>query len=191
MMTFIPVCCITCNSTPRNTARRKLLFSLNSAQPLCLTCKLSRISSSSRFASALVSRRHAARVRHQQNGVWRQTNEAVWQEEDTNQQQNCRDDNHTQHPAPCTGVAEGGIRKISTEDPDSDHQLEASRSNARAIFSGARLRCTVVRYRGQPTASPSRTRERIVLQRLAQPQRTVNRQQTKLRRSSGSFCARV
>src|SRR5699024_11462973 len=48
---------------------------------------------------------------------------AVWQEEDTNQQQNCRDDNHTQHPAPCTGVAEGSIRKISTEDPDSDHQL--------------------------------------------------------------------
>ena len=48
---------------------------------------------------------------------------AVRQEEDANQQQNRRDDDHAEHPAPCAAVAKRGIGKICTENTDGDHQL--------------------------------------------------------------------
>ncbi|MNR14602.1 hypothetical protein D3C85_1310870 [compost metagenome] len=48
---------------------------------------------------------------------------AVRQEEDADQQQNRRDDNHAQHPAPFTAVTERGIRQVCAEDTDGDHQL--------------------------------------------------------------------
>ncbi len=48
---------------------------------------------------------------------------AVRQEEDANQQQDGRNDDYAQHPAPCAAVAKRGIRKVSTQNTDGDHQL--------------------------------------------------------------------
>ncbi|CXB79536.1 Uncharacterised protein [Salmonella enterica subsp. enterica serovar Typhi] len=48
---------------------------------------------------------------------------AVRQEEDADQQQNGRDDDHAEHPAPCAAVAERGIGQISAQNPDGDHEL--------------------------------------------------------------------
>ncbi|CCK08388.1 hypothetical protein BN128_2419 [Cronobacter sakazakii 696] len=48
---------------------------------------------------------------------------AVRQEENANQQQDGRDSDNTQHPAPGAAVAERGVREIRAQNPDGDHQL--------------------------------------------------------------------
>ncbi len=85
--------------TLRNTARRKLLFSLNSAQLLRLTRNFHGFHPVHVLLPRWCHAGAAARVRHQQTAFGSKPTWAVCRKKDTNQQQNCRDDNHTQHPA--------------------------------------------------------------------------------------------